>query len=203
MGIAKINIWVSDVGDPCGTFKGGSECGGMHIFDCKGILEWPCGRYLAPDGTWQPVPGGKYESLPFQCGHLEVEVPPGCYWILAGYETKASYIYHLNYTTHVGIVQVGCNETACVKLFNPSIRLCWNWAWFGFRMLSLPRSQPVLRYDKVEQLGRLAKELLQPLSVSPIDEAVEKTLENIFEAAQRGNEEKQGKKEKQEKKEVR
>jgi hypothetical protein len=186
MSIAKLNIWVSDVGDPCGTFKGGSEHGGIQIFDCKGILEWPCGHYLAPDGNWQPVPNGKYENLPFKCGHLEVEVPPGCYWILAGYESKGVRFFHLNYTTHVGIVQVGCHETACVKLFNPTVRLCWDWVWFGLRMLSLPRSQAVLRLDKVEELGRLARELLQPLAVNPIEPVIEKILDDVFEKAKRG-----------------
>jgi hypothetical protein len=34
----------------------------------------------------------------------------------------------------VGIVQVGCDEHACVKLFNPSIRLCWNWFQIALRI---------------------------------------------------------------------
>ena len=61
MGLSKLNIWVSDVADPCGTWPGG---GYMTIFDCKGILKWPCGRYLNPDGKWEDVPNGVYKDLP-------------------------------------------------------------------------------------------------------------------------------------------
>jgi hypothetical protein len=104
MGTGKLNIWVSDVANPCGTWQGGGK---ITIFDCDGILEWPCGRYMAPDGSWQPVPGGKYKDLPFKCGHLEVEVPPGCYWAVAGQVNPGTGWIHLNYTTHVGIVGVG------------------------------------------------------------------------------------------------
>src|SRR5579859_3428216 len=124
MGIAKLNVWVSDVADACGTWPGN---GGITILDCKGILEWPCGRYLDPTGEWRLVPNGKYENLPFRCGHLEVELPPGCYWAIAGYVSPGAGFIHLNYTTHVGIAEVGCDQTACIKLFNPSVRLCWNW----------------------------------------------------------------------------
>src|SRR4030066_2032834 len=110
MGIAKINIWLSGVADPCGTLKGDEK---VTVFDCKGILEWSCGRYML-GGRWVPVPGGKYFNLPAKCGHLEVEVPPGCYWITAGGVYPSPGLLHFNYATHVGIVQVGCDETACV-----------------------------------------------------------------------------------------
>ena len=59
-------------------------------------------RFLNPDGKWEPVPGGEYRSLPFRCGHLEVELPPGCYWVTAGYvgqavmETNASRLFVLS-----------------------------------------------------------------------------------------------------------
>jgi hypothetical protein len=129
MGMGKLNIWVSDVADPCGTWSGE---GYMTILDCKGVLAWPCGHWLAPDGTWQPVPRGEYRDLKFVCGHLEVEVPPGCYWVVCG-GVYGQHPLHFNYTTHVGIVQVGCDETACVKLYNPSLRLCWDWFLVGLR----------------------------------------------------------------------
>jgi hypothetical protein len=186
MGVAKLNIFVSDVADPCGTWNGG---GRMTIFDCKGILNWPCGRYRAPDGTWQPVPNGHYENLPFRCGHLEVEVPPGCYWAVAGYASPGPKWIHLNYTTHVGIVGVRCDETACVKLYNPTVRLCWDWFWIGLRMLTLPRSEPPLDPEKVKRLEELANDLLREIPAHPIEAVIERTFDSIFEAAKAGKEE--------------
>ena len=190
MGIAKLNIWVSDVANPCGTWNGG---GNVTVFDCAGILEWPCGRYLAPDGTWQPVPGGKYKHLPFKCGHLEVEVPPGCYWTLAGYVSPGPTWIHLNYTTHVGIAEVGCGETACVKLYNPTLKLCWNWFWIGLRRLTLARSQPPIRPDKVEQLEKLVNEILRDVPDHPAESVIKRTFDDLFEAAKGGEDRKEKK----------
>lgn len=180
MGVGKLNIWVSDVADPCGTWEGG---GRLTIFDCKGILDWPCGRYLAPDGKWQPVPGGTYEDLPFRCGHLEAEVPPGTYWVVAGYVGERPRVIHLNYTTHVGIVQVGCDETACVKLYNPTVRLCWNWLRVGLRTLATLRSAAALDPDMVKQVETLVEELLRDVPRLPIEEVLEKIFGQLVESA--------------------
>lgn len=173
MGLAKLNIWVSDVADPCGTWEGD---GTMTVLDCKGVLEWPCGRFLAPDGTWQPVPGGKYKDLPFKCGHLEVEVPPGCYWVLAGYVSPGPPPIHFNYTTHVGIVQVGCDETACVKIYNPSLRLCWDWLRVGLQMALIDPEQ-------VAELEKLVEELLRDAPRRPIERVIERLFEDLVESA--------------------
>ncbi len=172
-GVSKLNIWVSDVADPCGTLK---KDGKMTILDCKGILHWPCGRFLAPNGKWEPVPNnGEYRHLPFECGHIEVEVPPGCYWVVAGTVIPRPDIkdIYFNYTTHVGIVQVQCGKAACVKLFNPSKRLCWYWFETGLKM------DPVIRRDpgKINEVERLVKELLKDV---PPPLPAEKHIEGIF-----------------------
>jgi hypothetical protein len=133
MGVGRLNIWISEVADACGTWQGS---GRATIFDCDGILSWPCGRFRTEGKDWQPVPGGQYRNLPYRCGHLEVELPPGCYWAVAGSVTPSSGFIHLNYATHVGIAQVGCDQAACVKLYNPSIRLCWNWFLVGAKALA-------------------------------------------------------------------
>ena len=180
MAMAKLNIWVSDVGDPCGTWDGG---GTMTIFDCKGILEWPCGRYLNPDGKWAPVPGGFYKDLPFRCGHLEVEVPPGCYWVIAGYVSPGHFI-HLNYTTHVGIVQVGCDETACVKIYNPTIRLCWDWFRVGLRVLA-ESGQARIAPERVNELEKNVEEMLRDAPHLPIEATIEGVFADLVDAAKK------------------
>jgi hypothetical protein len=169
MGLAKLNIWVSEVADPCGTWSG---TGAMTILDCKGILAWPCGRYLNPDGKWQAVPNGNYRNLPFRCGHLEVELPPGCYWVIAGNITPIGGYIHLNYTTHVGIVEVGCNQDACVKLFNPSVRLCWNWFNAGLRVLAANKKTGI-DAKQVEAVQRAVETLLKDAPRLPIEQVID------------------------------
>ena len=180
MGIAKLNIWVSDTGDPCGTFPGDGE---MTILDCKGILRWPCGRYLDPNGNWKPVE--EYTNLPFTCGHLEAEVPPGCYWVVAVYK----YVEPLpekiifNNTTHVGIVEVGCGETACVKLYNPTVKLCWEWLRIGLKMHTVAQSKPLLQPEEVKKIERLVDDLLRPVPPHPHDPILKRILDRLYRAA--------------------
>jgi hypothetical protein len=181
MGVARLNIWVSDIADACGTFRGG---GTMTIFDCKGILEWPCGRFLTPEGDWKEVPNGTYRDLPFRCGHLEVELPPGCYWVVAGYVSPPGPHIHLNYTTHVGIVEVGCDQTACVKLFNPTIRLCWDWFLIGLRMLA-QTGQGGIDPTRVDELEGTVEELLRAAPRLPIERTIERVFEDLVESTKR------------------
>jgi|GEM_PF-1045355 len=179
-GVAKLNIWVSDVANACGTWPG---AGRVTVFDCNGILKWPCGRYLAPNGTWQAVPNGEYRNLYFNCGHLEVEVPPGCYWVVAGNVTPILYprpFIHLNYTTHVGIVQAHCGKTSCIKLYNPSLRLCWNWFWIGLRMHTIARSKPPLDPKKVQKIEMLIEDLLKDIPSTPVEEETKKFFNELF-----------------------
>jgi hypothetical protein len=185
MGLSYLNIWVSDVNDPCGTFKGGKTApgaAGMTIFDCKGVLSWPCGRYLA-DGKWVPVPNGMYKNIPFTCGHLEVELPPGCYWVYSGLTTVESGYIHLNYATHVGIVEVGCGEHACVKIFNPSVWLCWNWFRVGLQVLAANPKAGIDR-GKVVELERNVEALLKNVPHLPMDAVIEAEFKELANAAQ-------------------
>lgn len=52
----------------------------VHILHCNGeILKW-CGK--------------KYANLPTQCGHLEVEIPPGCYMVVATWRQAQVLPFH-------------------------------------------------------------------------------------------------------------
>jgi hypothetical protein len=181
VGLARLNVWVSDVADPCGTFKG---AGTMTILDCHGVLEWPCGRFLTPDGKWVPVPGGAYHDLPFRCGHLEVELPPGCYWVVAGYVgPPIGGSIHFNYTTHVGIVEVGCDETACVKLFNPTIRLCWDWFHAGLRVLAAAGGRRGITAGQLKEIENVVGGVLKDVPTLPIEETVEQIFDSLVKSA--------------------
>jgi hypothetical protein len=66
MSTSKLNVWVSELDEPC---RISNRTWYVTIYTCDGKpLEW-CGK--------------RYVVLPARCGHLEVEVPPGCYTISA------------------------------------------------------------------------------------------------------------------------
>jgi hypothetical protein len=65
--------------------------------------------------------------IPAPCGHLEVLVPPGCYYIKAVWSFwrhEGGTFYRVNHFTDTAIVQACCEQHVCVKLFNPSIHRC-------------------------------------------------------------------------------
>lgn len=183
MGTGRINIWISDVADACGTWPGS---GRATVFDCNGILSWPCGRHRTEGQDWQRVPDGQFRNLPFRCGHLEVELPPGCYWVVAGSVTPGSGYIHLNYTTHVGIVQVGCDEVACVKLYNPSVRLCWNWFLVGAKALA---AQGVFDRGVVAEIEKTVENrLLADVPPAPGDDILAEVYADFLETAKQKEE---------------
>jgi len=110
MGMAKLNIFVSGIDDPCGI---DDRTWYVTIYDCDGnVLEW-CGR--------------RYVVMRARCGHLEVEVPPGCYYIKAVWGFTIiipGLVYRVNHFTDAAIVTACCEQTTCVKLFNPSAHRC-------------------------------------------------------------------------------
>lgn len=110
MGMAKLNVWISGIDDPCSV---SNRTWYVTIYDCDGnVLEW-CGR--------------RYVVMRAKCGHLEVKVPPGCYYIKAvwGFTVVIpGLVYRVNHFTDAAIVQARCEKTTCVKLFNPSAHRC-------------------------------------------------------------------------------
>lgn len=108
MGMAKLNIFVSELDDPCGI---SDRTWYITIYDCDGkVLEW-CGE--------------RYAVMRAPCGHLEVKVPPGCYYIKGVWSYwRVPGGYRANHFTDAAIVQACCEQTTCVKLFNPSVHRC-------------------------------------------------------------------------------
>lgn len=119
MSTAKLNIWITKTGDPC---RIATTKHFVYVLHCNGdILEW------CKDG--KPF---KYVGIPTVCGHLELEIPPGCYIVgavvwprppekgLSGQELG-------NVLTHIGIVRANCGDHVCVTLFEPSLHVCGTW----------------------------------------------------------------------------
>jgi len=107
-----MNIWVTGFGDPCHIED--KETWFVHILDCEGKPLTYCGK--------------TYAFLPAKCGHLEVDVPPGCYTVFAGHSAQGAGVPPFgNRLTHVAVVRVNCGDHACVTLFSPSMWYCGTW----------------------------------------------------------------------------
>jgi len=108
MGMARLNVWITATDDPCAI---DNRTWFVNIYDCHGkILEW-CGR--------------KFGVLRAPCGHLDIEIPPGCYRVNAvwSFRTEGG-AYYGNHFTDNAVICACCDEHVCVKLFNPSIHRC-------------------------------------------------------------------------------
>jgi hypothetical protein len=114
MSTANLNVWITKVSDPCHIDDTTPYF--VHVLDCSGnVVEW-CGK--------------RYTFLPAKCGHLALEVPPGCYVVVAGISQSAGGEPPFgNALTHVQVVRINCGDHACVTLFAPTLHFCGT--WFG------------------------------------------------------------------------
>ncbi len=109
MALGRLNVFVSELDHGC---KVDSRTWYVTIYDCDGrVLDW-CGR--------------RYVAIPARCGHLEIELPPGCYTLLATWSFAVGpggIIYGNHFTDHA-VAHVCCGEETCVTLFTPSAHRC-------------------------------------------------------------------------------
>lgn len=120
MSTANLNVWITDIGDPCHITDKEYY---VTIVDCGGnVLEW-CGK---PPGLG-PEPA-KYAFIPAKCGHVAIDIPPGCYAVFAGQDPKGIGIPPFgNLLTHVQVIRANCGDHICVTLFAPSLHYCGTW----------------------------------------------------------------------------
>lgn len=146
MGMSKLNIFVSAMDNPCGIDQ---RTWYVTIYDCDGNVFEYCGK--------------KYVVLPAKCGHLEVEVPPGIYYVKAVWSFSfANGIYYVNHFTDAAIVQVCCDDHVCVKLFNPSIHRCGTIIVRAVQDLAL---QKVILPEDARQFENLMKKTIEKVPI--------------------------------------
>jgi hypothetical protein len=111
----KLCVWITRLGDACHIDDNYHWY--VHITDCHGnVLKW-CGR--------------TYSFISAKCGHVEIEVPPGCYTVFASWTPHGAvhppYQPFGNQLTHVQVVRANCGDRVCVTLFSPSGHYCGTW----------------------------------------------------------------------------
>lgn len=166
MSTVKLNIWVSELDEPC---RISNRMWYVTIYTCDGKpLEW-CGK--------------KYVVMPAKCGHLEVDVPPGCYTINAvwGFRFLGG-VYYVNHFTDHAIVQACCGQEICVTLYTPTAHRC---GVIFLRALHDLQKQNVIKPDLVkraeEVITEIVKSIPQPknqFELGHLDE-IEKIVEQL------------------------
>lgn len=137
MSTAKLNVWVTKLGDPWSIvnqpYPGYQWV--VAVANCGGVVNWSEGRYRHhSDDAWTPIqqhagPGGVmgwwYDSIPTLDGHVEIELPPGSYSVIASLHTwfVEGVLYGNWYTDHA-IVHLPCGQESCATLYAPSEMSC-------------------------------------------------------------------------------
>lgn len=153
MGMARLNVWVTRENDPSRIKETQSY---VHVLHLDGrVLEW-CGQ--------------RYTDLPTKCGHIELEVPPGCYAVCASADTNGSDDdrYLGNHLSHIDLVDVGCDETGCARLFTPTISFCLTW----FRS-ALEQAVEGGRLDQAREALGAVERLVQVIPADPLTEQIQ------------------------------
>lgn len=119
--------------------------------------------------------------IPARCGHLEIEVPPGCYRINAvwGFRFLGG-IYYVNHFTDSAVVQACCGHETCVTLFAPTAHRCGVIFLRAIRDLANQNAiAPDLAKRAEQVLGEVVKAIPEPINafeLGHLDE-IEKLVE--------------------------
>lgn len=63
--------------------------------------------------------------IPTRDGHVEIELPPGCYTVVGSMHTWfVNGVLHGNWATDRAVVSACCGQEACVKLYASSFQPC-------------------------------------------------------------------------------
>ena len=147
MSAVTLNVWITNFGDPCHLIQEtATEKWYVHIVDCAGnALKW-CGK--------------TYTFMYAKCGHLEVEIPPGCYAVFAGHSASPGSVPPFgNRLTHVQVVRANCGDHVCVTLFSPTLWYCGT--WFAHAVAT---QLPALQQAKVDaKIATAATQAVQAL----------------------------------------
>jgi hypothetical protein len=136
MSTATLNVYITELGEPCTVTNRRWVVAVSH---CDGtVLNWSEGRYRHRSGDpWTkiephvppstpPLPQGwYYDSIPADNGHVEIEVPPGCYVLRATMHSWFTHgLIYGNWATDHAVVQACCGHDVCVTLYAPTGPQC-------------------------------------------------------------------------------
>ena len=171
MGTATVNVWVTEVGNPCKIDL--QHQWYVHVLTCDGeFLTW------CREGN-EPTP---YTNIKTRCGHAEFEVPPGCYLVMATWSPSVGDPHRLgNHLTHLQVVRVNCDDHACVTLFPPTAHFCGT--WFQIALGTLVRLGDIDRDLADRAIGAIGDVLGRlPQGPDPLTEATLRLVQRTHDA---------------------
>lgn len=161
MSMATVDVWITDTGDPCRITTREFS---VYVLECNGkVLKW-CNR--------------TYSNLRTKCGHLELEIPPGCYIVGAVLSPSApdSGTSLGNHLTHIAVVRVNCREHVCVTLFDSSLHVCGTWIGAAINThVANPRVRRELGAEAIGAMQNAAVAVEKMLKFLPADPIAETT----------------------------
>jgi hypothetical protein len=164
MGLATLNVWVHDKQDPC---KISNDVWLITVTYCNGNpVEW-CGR--------------TYWIEEAKCGHVDIQLPPGCY-IVYGFQFIPFKPFPLLNLTEHAIVVVACDQLACVHLYTPTDRQRSIGNAMAVKFLA--ETQKLSR-EKVAAFVAASDALLKEMPETARDSAFDRLLEQLADPLQK------------------
>jgi hypothetical protein len=194
MSTAILNVWITNLGEPC-TIANDAGSGlpyawSVAVSHCDGrVLNWSEGRYrYHHDDKWIPIPyhtppggipGWWYEQIRTRDGHVELEVPPGCYVVRGSMHTWfTNGLLYGNWATERAIVQACCGQDVCATLYAPTAIAC-SVPLFQF-VVPLLLQNKILGRDQARALEEAMKAAFRPEAASAYEQADFEMLQRAF-----------------------
>lgn len=209
MSTSTLNIWITNLGEPCTIANDPTivnDPPGLQppqqplapwvvaVSHCDGrVLNWSEGRYRHHhEDKWRPIlkhtppgepPGEKegwwYDSIPTRDGHVEIEVPPGCYIVRATMHSWfVNGVLYGNWATERVIIQASCGKDICATLYAPSAIAC-SVPLFEFVIPLLIKNQ-IINREKAKVAIDAMKAIFNPESASSYEKEEFETLRRAF-----------------------
>ncbi|HKC64278.1 MAG TPA: hypothetical protein VKB86_11600 [Pyrinomonadaceae bacterium] len=192
MSTSIVNVWITSLGDPCTIASDVTlpHAWVVAVSHCDGrVVNWSEGRYrFHHEDQWTQIPqhtppGGRpgwwYDSIPTRDGHVEIELPPGCYVLRA---TMHSWFVngqlYGNWATERAVVQACCGDDVCATLYAPSAMAC-SIPLFQF-VIPLLIQNGIVKKDAGARAMDAMAAIFKPEAASAYERAEFDTLTNAF-----------------------
>lgn len=193
MSTSILNVWITNLGDPCTI---ANDPGLPHpwvvaISHCDGrVLNWSEGRYRHhKDDPWLPIPrhtpsggtaGWWYDRIPTRDGHVEIELPPGCYIVRATMHSWfVNGLLYGNWATERAIIQACCGQEVCATLYAPSAIAC-SVPLFKF-VIPLLVKQQIIKREQAQHAIEAMSAIFRAEAASAYEQEEFETLQRAFE----------------------
>lgn len=116
--------------------------------------------------------------IPTRDGHVEIEVPPGCYLVAASMHTWfVNGVLHGNWATDRAIVQACCGEDVCVGLYASSFQPC---NWIFQQVIAMLLQNKAIAAEDARRVQDALKSLYKPDEVSATERGLIAALGRAF-----------------------